>query len=309
MAFFGLRKLIAATAPRAGVIGSSNELELPREPAAPHGSRPPVETDAKFLCIVAILKNESLYLREWIDFHLAEGVAHFFLYDNGSTDDPERLLQPYQSSGVASLIKWDNFAANLSAQNLAYAHAIVNLAHEYDWAAFIDIDEFLFGDERRNLAESLLVFHDFSAIRVKQYTFGPSGHLTRPQAPVTQSYLYRAPDLTSTQSIKSVVRPRSVTKVRPHYLTVTGKEYSFAAEDDQSSMPRLRINHYFTKSIAEFEAKFARGWLLRRVDSAKLREKKLRRFKLDDFNEFDDRILQVSRARRHRSDGSNARDT
>ena len=32
------------------------------------------------LAVVAILKDEAPYLAEWLDYHLAAGVEHFYLY-------------------------------------------------------------------------------------------------------------------------------------------------------------------------------------------------------------------------------------
>ena len=48
-----------------------------------------------YLSIVAIFKNESWILKEWIEHYLNQGVDHFFLIDNGSTDNYHTILQPY----------------------------------------------------------------------------------------------------------------------------------------------------------------------------------------------------------------------
>ena len=52
------------------------------------------------LSICAIFKNEGHYLKEWIEFHKLQGVEHFFLYNNNSTDDYEQVL--YQSLNEGS---------------------------------------------------------------------------------------------------------------------------------------------------------------------------------------------------------------
>ncbi|MEE1110133.1 MAG: glycosyltransferase family 2 protein, partial [Lachnospiraceae bacterium] len=38
------------------------------------------------LAVVVIVKNEELYIREWIEYHRLAGISHIYLYDNGSTD-------------------------------------------------------------------------------------------------------------------------------------------------------------------------------------------------------------------------------
>ena len=40
-----------------------------------------------FLSIIAMFKNESYIIEQWIQHYLLEGVNHFYLIDNGSTDD------------------------------------------------------------------------------------------------------------------------------------------------------------------------------------------------------------------------------
>jgi hypothetical protein len=278
-----------------------NQVVLPR-PLTQETSRQKGDARSeKYLCVIAIMKNETTYIKEWIDFHLAEGVAHFFLYDNDSSDEPRATLEPYIATNIATLIKWNNFAEGLSVQNLAYAHAITNFALEFEWAAFIDVDEFLFGDEYRTVAEGLDLFDNYNALRIKRYTFGPSGHVTRPDAPVIQSYTLRIPDGSADSSVKSIIRPRYMTSALTHAPTVIGNEFSYVKNSGGSNMPDLRINHYYTKSIAEFEAKFSRGWVLRNVNLPNLVQKKREKYKFDDFSHFDDRIIEISQLRKRRS--------
>ena len=49
--------------------------------------------------VMAIMKNETDVLREWIQHYRWQGVDKIFLIDNGSTDDPERFLRNDIDSG------------------------------------------------------------------------------------------------------------------------------------------------------------------------------------------------------------------
>ena len=39
------------------------------------------------LVVLAIFKNESHIINEWITHHLNQGVEHFYMIDNGSNDN------------------------------------------------------------------------------------------------------------------------------------------------------------------------------------------------------------------------------
>ena len=55
------------------------------------------------LAIVAMFKNESSILESWIEHYIKEGVQHFYLIDNGSTDDYQKILNPYMD--IITLVK------------------------------------------------------------------------------------------------------------------------------------------------------------------------------------------------------------
>ena len=56
-----------------------------------------------FLSTIAIFKNEEDILDEWIRHHLWQGVEHFYLINNGSTDNYLEILQPYIDSQKVTL--------------------------------------------------------------------------------------------------------------------------------------------------------------------------------------------------------------
>lgn len=42
--------------------------------------------------ICAIVRNEARYILEWIAYHKAVGIDHFYIYDNQSTDETTDIL-------------------------------------------------------------------------------------------------------------------------------------------------------------------------------------------------------------------------
>src|SRR5690348_1564112 len=115
------------------------------------------------LVVVAIFKDEERYLEEWLAFCLCEGVEHVLLYDHCSTDDSRKLLEPWIEAGIVELIEWDLPWKN-GAQAKAYADALVRLRGRTRWAAFIDIDEYLFSPTGRPLPDILQEYEGHAGI-------------------------------------------------------------------------------------------------------------------------------------------------
>ena len=96
--------------------------------------------DKKYnVSICAIFKNESYYLREWLEFNHLVGVEHFYLYNNNSEDDYLRVLNPYIKKGLVTLIDWPHNQKQME----SYIDCINNYSSESKWIGFIDIDEFI----------------------------------------------------------------------------------------------------------------------------------------------------------------------
>lgn len=240
------------------------------------------------MAICLIFKNEARYLREYIEFHRLTGIDHFFLYDNNSTDEGPAILEPYIREGIVTYHPWPQPVGQFP----AYTHCITHHAETAEWIAFIDIDEFLFapgGDLATRLAE-----YDRPAIGgvgVNYVNFGTSGHVVPPKGLVIENYLRRAHHETTLDlpaglkaphldprdlrnyyplnaRIKSIVRPKRVIKfLNPHYPVY--KPGFFAVTENfervegamvpRTSVNKIRLNHYWTKSVEECKEKFSRG--------------------------------------------------
>jgi len=212
-----------------------------------------------YLSICAMYRDEAPYLREWIEFHRLVGVERFFLYNNLSGDDHRQVLAPYVEAGVVIAHEWPKVGGQLG----AYEHCVEEHRDESRWIAFIDLDEFIFSPTGRQLPEVLGEYESFPGVGVNWAMFGPSGHQTKPPGLVTESYLQR---LFLRTTIKSVVNPRhvaecwSVHNFRYDRLsTVDENKYPISGGWTKSeSCERLRVNHYFTKSVEEYRLRCVR---------------------------------------------------
>ncbi len=104
--------------------------------------------------ILSTFRNESRFLKEWIEYHRLIGVEHFYLYNHLSTDNYEEVLQKYVGMGIVTLEKHINqdkphiermpngFILDV-VQHANANHFMSVYAENSEWVAHIDIDEFI----------------------------------------------------------------------------------------------------------------------------------------------------------------------
>jgi hypothetical protein len=184
--------------------------------------------------VVAIIKDEGPYLAEWVAFHELQGFKRFLIYDNGSCDDGPAVAEAMG----CEVMWWPGEVQQLP----AYYDALTRLDGG-DWAAFIDVDEYLWCPNGSRVVDELVG----DAVGAPWRMFGTSGHQQRPSGLTISSYRRCAPH--AHHEVKQILRPGLVTVwADPHH----------------TDLPYLRsetvvCNHYWTRSEEECAAKFARG--------------------------------------------------
>ncbi|MDR2338172.1 MAG: glycosyltransferase family 92 protein [Deltaproteobacteria bacterium] len=212
-----------------------------------------------YLSIAAILKDEAPYIEEWIEYHLLVGVEHFYLYDNESTDNLQKVLQPYINRGIVVYESWAGQAQQVS----VYNDAVLKCKAETRWLAIIDADEFIVPLQDENIPQFLQSYEQYPAVVLNWFIFDCAGHINQPSGLVIENYTRG----NRGTHIKSIVNPRKVAHANIHghvyfnqelavtenFMTVSGDfvQYDF--------VKRIQLNHYWTKSYAEFKAKVERG--------------------------------------------------
>src|SRR6266851_6608967 len=94
------------------------------------------------LSIGAIYRNESSYLKEWIEYHLFMGIDYFWLYDNNdSGEEKQKSLDIISEYKNIEIIDWSH--EQTSPQITAYRHIVDYTKNKTKWLALIDIDEFI----------------------------------------------------------------------------------------------------------------------------------------------------------------------
>ncbi len=227
------------------------------------------------LAICAIFKNEAPYLLEWIAYHRVVGFDHFYLYDNDSTDGGSALIRASHLGAHVTLTQWPPRPGQLS----AYRHFIDHHAHSCDWAAFIDIDEFLLPLTERSVRPMLDRMPHASAVLVHWRVFGPSGWMERPEGLVIDNYTMRGEDgFSANRHVKSIVRCVDLLDVtkNPHEFRLRGQPCDTMGRpvpnigiQATACHEALVINHYQTRSRQDWLEKIHRGSAMIEQDEPK----------------------------------------
>lgn len=218
-----------------------------------------------YLAVCAIAKNEGPYFREWIEWHLKQGVEKFYIYDNESTDNTHEVLLPYIESGVVEY----TFFPGRKCQLPAYDDCFERHRLDTRWLAVIDLDEYIVPMTDASIPEFLHRMEDAASVEINWLCYGSGGARTKQPGDVMQRF--RKHSLSGHKlntHIKSIVNPRQVctmigaheaARVSGRSVDPHGKTLTAGFRDRLPQHDVIRINHYAVKSYEEFLGKRARG--------------------------------------------------
>lgn len=254
--------------------GSGSGRRKPQRGTPPDavGRGPLVSAAGLRLGIVVPVRNEAPYLEEWLAYHHALGVQHFFIYDNGSDDDLHEVVDGWVNHGLVTVVHWPLPGGQID----AYSHALRFYGAAVEWLAFVDVDEFIVPLVDEDIPTMLARWPDAADVRIPRADFGFSGHREPPDELTIAAYTEVADvfarDPSKPQRVKSIVRPRGVSAMGIHTATLADPRTAADHPDmPTTSIGRLsgefaQVNHYYTRSFAEFEAKRVRGSATGRQD-------------------------------------------
>lgn len=123
--------------------------------------------------ICGLFKNEGRFLKEWLDFHIAVGVDHFYMYNNNSDDNYLDVLKDYMEDGIVELIDWPQKFPQMPAYKDCFAKA----KNETKWLGYIDIDEFVCPKYEISIKDWLKKYSNYPSVLMYWKSFGTGGHL------------------------------------------------------------------------------------------------------------------------------------
>ena len=169
----------------AGDLWGTVDFPLKRH-ASPHGQ----------VTAVSMMKDEGPYVIEWVAHHLAIGFSDLVVYTNDCSDGTDGMLIRLEELGLCHHrrnVIAEGIRPQPSALNHAQAEPVVQ---QSDWVMVFDADEFLsikYGDGTLDDLIGAAVAQGANGIVVTWRIFGSGGVVDWSRAPVTEQYLWAAP--------------------------------------------------------------------------------------------------------------------
>ena len=217
----------------------------------------------KYLGLCAIVKDEDLFLEEWICHHALLGVEAFIIYDNGSAYPVRERLRPYMDKSFLTVVNMRGKAR----QMIAYNHCLRVFGRNFRWLGFLDLDEYAIPKRTNDLRVLLQDYEDAAALGLNWQCFGTNGHKARPSGTQLENYVLALDSEYWRQHIKSFVWPQSVAGIwSPHFAvplqgghTVNERHEPVADVHSPFSAEFGQINHYYYRSWQDYHKKMLRG--------------------------------------------------
>jgi hypothetical protein len=220
------------------------------------------------LAVLASVRNEGLYLVDWLAHHRALGVQAFFIYTNDNDDGGSAaMLQALAEAGEINLVL-NEVDPTVRPQYKAYGHALQALPEllDYAWVAAIDADEFLDFNAARftSFADFLSWQEELGAdsIALSWLVHTPNGHTRYVRRPVQDRF--PKVEAIGNAHVKSIFRPNRFIHADCHFpVAPEGEERRFFTAEGTPGQSRTPFNHapnyhyawvghYYYKSIEEY---------------------------------------------------------
>ena len=223
------------------------------------------------LGLVAIFKNESVILKEWLDHYIYEGVDRFYLINNGSTDNFFEIIKDYSNIVLVNDTKKHS-------QTELYNKHFYNICKcECKWTIICDLDEFIYSRKDYNkISDYLNSLNEFVyQVKIPWKMFGSNGQIKQPNNVIKK---FRKRELYLKEKLvlcKSIINMKYCTRFDIHESHVVNKANNILCNNDKDTDNiyancitsekilndcYIHCNHYQLQSLEWFlKVKMTRG--------------------------------------------------
>jgi hypothetical protein len=219
------------------------------------------------LVIVAIFKNESVAMREWLEHYMREGVQHFYMIDNGSTDNWQTLVEGYPVTIYTDTEKHKQVQHYND-------YFLEEVKRNSEWVMVVD------ARKGHNTIPDYLetIDNNINEVQVRWKMFGSNGHIEQPKS-IIKGFTKRKQTTVEGNNthVKSICRSSKLDKFNIHTHVINGENSNPTPESDSNTSNRiiilpnilneseidsspLHLNHYCIQSFNWFQSvKMTRG--------------------------------------------------
>lgn len=248
-------------------------------------------------CILTIIKDEQLYLDEFIKYHLGLGIDHIFIFEDCTSSSHKSITDNYSTEKVTLLNILDCWDTQEERDRIYYHRThlfkmqnrylkrsllYIKNNYKYDWCFVIDVDEYITIENNDKLNNILNEFIDYDAIILYWENYGANGLIYKPdynKKGIIETYTKVA------NNQKSDIN-RNIIKTVYNLSTYTNDSYgsqhypnfktnwcntNLIKDLKKPTYNKIYIRHYITKSWEEYVTKIKlRGmffWHHRKLES------------------------------------------
>ena len=202
------------------------------------------------VALVCIAKWENT-IEEWVKYHTKLGFDSIFIYQND-----------WGCGVVADNVVVVDFPGKHQ-QMPAYNHFLSNFRNEFDWAAFIDVDEYIVLKKHKTIKEFITDFNNPYGIGINWVYFGSDNQekIIGDEKSFLSRFLKRG-DMN--MHVKSILNMRANSQmILPHNpntpLLGTNRKFFDGPYFHDGDISVAQINHYYHKSLEEWSKLYDRG--------------------------------------------------
>lgn len=240
------------------------------------------------LSVAALFKNEAHGIREWIQHYLHHGVEHFFLIDDGSTDNYLSEIQSFIDNEQIDLVitEWGRYFGR---QREIYNCFILPRIKESEWWLIVDLDEYVYCPNYIDLKVYLHQVNNIGQIQIENMFFGSNAYIEQPKQ-IVSSFTKRKAEISNGHTKYFLKSTFDFTSLNVHHATFTNP-----VEENENfiylSYEYYIINHYCCQSKSFWDnIKCTRG------DSDEYRDRIKNDFIVYDCNDVEDlRLIEQNR--------------
>lgn len=222
-----------------------------------------------YLTLVAIVRDQEHYIKEWLAFHRIVGVDRFVIVLHKCSDKTEQHIRELSFSNDIYIHRVVS-QEGASAQMGAYRWVVRNYGMTSRWMMFIDSDEFFFGTKEDHLPTILERYEDYGGLAAHWMNFGHNNNVLRPEGLSIEAFTRRMGGTTwinrvvkcavQTRQLLAIMSPHRQLTIKPivreHFDELDASDFS---TNKLASWDIVRCNHYHTRSMEDWVQRCKRG--------------------------------------------------